>query len=221
MGDVDQALFFSGYSAGVDAMVREVKDRSQVEQQRADIENDRKHYENLVAGGRHALAKTKQKEIDEKTKETDEIEEMLVKAERVFLHILYVKAGSCNEIFQNGWKMDCDSDTGEVLPERLMDDGKGGKRGMRADDFWKHPNSVACGHTLEEAISGRFYTTFGFKPINIPLQNPKRKDKNGKIFKPVLHPVITYEFIKKMSHANSCGEFGWEEFGARFVSRHE
>ena len=87
-----------------------------------------------------------------------------------------------------------------MLPERLVDDGEGGKRGMRAVDFWKHPNSVACGHTLEEAISGRFYTTFGFKPINIPLRDPKRKDKTGKIFKPVLYPVITYhlnEFIKK------------------------
>jgi hypothetical protein len=87
-----------------------------------------------------------------------------------------------------------------VLPERLVDDGKGGKRGMRAVDFWKHRNSVACGHTLEEVISGRFYTTFGFNPINIPLRDPKRKDKKGKIFKPVLYPVITYhlnEFVKK------------------------
>ena len=128
------------------------------------------------------------------------VEEMLVKAEKVFLHILNEEAGSCNETFQQGWKMDCDPDTGEVLPERLVDDGKGGKRGMRADDFWKHPNSVECGHTKEEVISGRFYTTFGFKPINIPLRDPKRKNKKGKIFKPVLYPVITYhlnEFIKK------------------------
>ena len=102
-------------------------------------------------------------------------------------------------------------DTGEVLPERLVDDGKGGKRGMRALDFWKHPNSAACEHTLEEAKSGRFYTTFGFKPINIPLRDPKRKDKKGKIFKPVLYPVITYhlnEFIKKCRTlaANSDGK---------------
>jgi hypothetical protein len=181
---VDQASFFSRYSAGVDAMERVVKDRSQVDEQRADIENDRRELENLVADGNHDLAKTKKKEIDEKTKETDEHEKMQVKAEKVFLHILNEEAGSCNETFQEGWKMDCDPDTGEVLPERLVDDGKGGKRGMRAEDFWEHPNSVACGHTKEEVISGRFYTTFGFKPINIPLGDPKRKDKKGKIFKP-------------------------------------
>ncbi len=198
---VDQESFYVRYSAGVDEMVREVKDRSQVEEQRSDIENDRRALEILVAKGALAYAvQSKQDEIDVKTKETDELEEMLVKAERVFLHILNEEAGSCNEAFQNGWKMDCDPKTGEVLPERLVDDGEGGKRGMRADDFWKDPNSVECGHTKAEVISGRFYTTFGFNPINIPLRDPKRKDKKGKIFKPVLYPVITYHlnsFIKK------------------------
>ena len=87
-----------------------------------------------------------------------------------------------------------------MLPERLVDNGKGGKRGMRAEDFLEHENAKTCGHTLEEVISGRFYTTFGFNPINISLRDLKRKDKKGKIFKPVLYPVITYhlnEFIKK------------------------
>ncbi len=101
--DVDQASFFVGYSAGVDEMVREVKDKSLVEEKRADIENDRKQLEILVEEGKHTLAKTEQIEIDEKTKETDELEEMLVKTEKVFLH--NEDAGSCNETFQNGWKM--------------------------------------------------------------------------------------------------------------------
>jgi hypothetical protein len=133
---VDQASFFVRYSAGVDEMLREVKDRSQVEEKRADIENDRRDIENLVAKGALAyVVQSKQNEIDEKTKETDELEEMLVKAEKVFLHILNDEAGGCNETFQNGWKMDCDPDTGEVLPERLVDDSTGGKRGMRALDL--------------------------------------------------------------------------------------
>ena len=37
-------------------------------------------------------------------------------------------------------------------------------------------------------------------PINNPLRDPTHKDKKGKIFKPVVYPVITYhlnEFIKK------------------------
>jgi hypothetical protein len=117
---VDQATFFIRVSEGVDAMVREVKDRSQVEEQRADIENDRRKLENLVAEGKHALVKTKQKEIDEKTKETVELEEMLVKAERVFLYTLNEGAGSSNETFQNGWKMDCDRKTGAGLPESMF-----------------------------------------------------------------------------------------------------
>jgi hypothetical protein len=117
---VDQASFHVRLSAGVDAMVREVKDRSQVEEQRAEIENYRRELEDLVAKGAPPSAvQSKQKEIDEKTKETDELEEMLVKAERVFLHILNEEAGTCNETFQNSWKMDCDPDTGEVLSESI------------------------------------------------------------------------------------------------------
>ena len=117
---VDQASFYVRLSAGVDEMVREVKDRSQVEEKRAEIENDRRELKNLVAKDTLSYAvQSKQNEIDEKTKETDELEEMLVKAERVFLHILNEEAGSCNETFQNGWKMECDPDTGEVLPESV------------------------------------------------------------------------------------------------------
>ena len=48
---VDQASIFGRLSAGVDEMVREVKDRSQVKEQRAEIENDRRALENLVAKG--------------------------------------------------------------------------------------------------------------------------------------------------------------------------
>ncbi len=39
---VDQASFFVRYTVGVDEMVREVKDRSQVEEKHTEIENDRR-----------------------------------------------------------------------------------------------------------------------------------------------------------------------------------
>jgi hypothetical protein len=52
----------------------------------------------------NAKIELKQDEIDKKTKETDVLEEMLVKAERVFLYTLNEEAGSCNETFQEGWK---------------------------------------------------------------------------------------------------------------------
>jgi hypothetical protein len=70
---VDQASIFGRLSAGVDAMVREVKDRSQVDEKRAEIEDDRRALENLVAkGALPSAVQSKQNEIDEKTKETDE-----------------------------------------------------------------------------------------------------------------------------------------------------
>jgi hypothetical protein len=171
-----------------------------VEKKRAEIENDRIQHKNLLAEGKHALAETKQKEIDEQTKETDELEKMMVMAEKIFFYICDEEAGSCDEPFQNGWKMDRDPYTGEVLPERLVDDGNGVKRGMKVDDFLKHQNSVDCQHTREEVIAGRFYTTIGYKPVNTPLRDPKRKNKDGKIVKAVSLPVITYhlhQFVKK------------------------
>jgi hypothetical protein len=127
---VDQKWLYGQCSAGVEAMKEEVKNRKLIEVKRVEIENDRIEHKNLLAEGKHALAETKQKEIDEKTKETDELLEMMVMAEKIFLPICDEEAGSCDLTFQNGWKMDCDPDTGEVFTERLVDDGKGGKRGM-------------------------------------------------------------------------------------------
>jgi hypothetical protein len=197
---VDQNLFYAKLSEGVEAMIREVKDRSEVEEKRTEIKRDLSDLGNLVADGKLSLAKEKQKEIDEKTKEADELEQDMMMAEEVFLYIVHEEAGSSKKTYQNGWRMDCDPETGEVLPDRLVDDDNGGKRGMKVDDFHKHPNSVVCGHSLEEVIAGRFYTTIGFKPVNKPLRNSKRKDPNGRIIKAVSLPVITYhlnEFVKK------------------------
>ena len=68
---VGRTSFFVRYAAGVDEMVREVKDRSQVEEKHAEIENDRRDLENLVAkGGPPYAVQSKQNELDEKTKET-------------------------------------------------------------------------------------------------------------------------------------------------------
>ncbi len=88
--------------------------------------------------------------------------------------------------------MDCDPDTGKVLPERLVDVGNGVKRGMKVDDFLELQNSVDCQHTCEEVTAGRFYTTIGYKPFNTPLRDPKRKNNDGEIVKAVSLPVITY-----------------------------
>ena len=58
-----------------------------------------------------------------------------------------------------------------------MDDPStpGDKRGMRFADFMLHAIVIMCQLTEAEVFALRFYTTAGFKGINWPLRDEKRR----------------------------------------------
>jgi len=64
----------------------------------------------------------------------------------------------------------------------------GEKRGMRIQDFHRHPNAVACKLSIEQVIAARLYTTKAFLRINKPLRDLERKAKEEQV--PL--PVTTY-----------------------------
>ena len=93
---------------------------------------------------------------------------------------------------------------GDVLDDRQVDDGRGGKRGMRLDDFVNHPVAVACGLTRQEVLAARLYTTTAYRRVNKPLRDLKRKARHA----PVPLPVTTQhlqEAVRKIRtmHARS------------------
>ena len=94
-------------------------------------------------------------------------------------YVLYEEAGSDNTPFQNGWKLDCDPDTGELLESRQIDDPTtpSGKRGMRFADFMALAIVGFCQLTEAEVFALRFYTTAGFKGINWPLRDQNRRSQ--------------------------------------------
>ena len=67
--------------------------------------------------------------------------------------------------------------TSEVLPERMVVDGHGGKRGMRFSDFCALPISLFCKLSEAEVFAVRYYTTLGFSGINTPLRDQERRKR--------------------------------------------
>jgi hypothetical protein len=92
-------------------------------------------------------------------------------------YVLYEEAGCSKKKFQNDWMRDCDPETGEVVPERQVDDGHGGKRGMRFADFCALDIAKFCELSEAEVFIVRYYTTWGFTGINTPMRSQKRREK--------------------------------------------
>ena len=114
-------------------------------------------------------------------------------------YVLYEEAGSNDLEFQHGWKRDCDRTTGDVLPERQVNDpnAPGGKRGMTIDDFVNSEVAKSCKLTKAEVAAARFYTTAGYKSINNPLRDVDRRKKEEAHPLPVMVWLLA-SAIKKM-----------------------
>ena len=63
---------------------------------------------------------------------------------------------------------------GNVLASRQVDDGKGGRRGMRLEDFLRAPSAILAGLSLADVASVRIYSTAAFRSINNPLRDMDR-----------------------------------------------
>ena len=128
-------------------------------------------------GGEDALLREAGKGLDAINKEIDTHGTPEEKECRDY--VLYHGAGSSDKTFQNGWKRDCDPDTGKVLESRQIPDAQahGGKRCMCFSDFMDHPITKFCKLTEAQVFALRYYTTAGFKGINWPLRESKRRQQ--------------------------------------------
>ena len=63
---------------------------------------------------------------------------------------------------------------GNVLASRQVDDGNGGRRGMRLEDFLRTPSAILAGLSLADVASVRIYSTAAFHSINNPLRDMDR-----------------------------------------------
>ena len=109
----------------------------------------------------------------------EEIEMGTEEDKECYSYVKNEEAGSSSKTFQNGWKRDCDPATGDVLPERQVDDpaAPGGKRGKRLDDFANSEMAKRCKLTRLEVLALRFYSTAGFKSINWGLRDVDRWER--------------------------------------------
>ena len=80
---------------------------------------------------------------------------------------------SSEKRFQGGLMRDRDR-FGNVLASRQVDDGKGGRRGMRLEDFLRAPSAILAGLSLADVASVRIYSTAAFRSINNPLRDMDR-----------------------------------------------
>ncbi len=184
-------------AVGEQAIIDEVKDRTLLVELQERISKLQAEMLQAQITGDVNFVDSKGQEIQEFLKEANDMEKEMVETEECLEYAATSEAGSNQKTYQNGWKMDCDQITGEVLPERMVDDGNGGKRGMLLEDFLKHPNAVACNLSRAEVLALRLYTTKAFLRINNPLRDMKRKAEGRQV--PL--PVTTYhlnEAVKKL-----------------------
>jgi hypothetical protein len=80
---------------------------------------------------------------------------------------------SSEKRFQGGLMRDRDR-FGNVLASRQVDDGNGGRRGMRLEDFLRTPSAILAGLSLADVASVRIYSTAAFRSINNPLRDMDR-----------------------------------------------
>lgn len=87
--------------------------------------------------------------------------------------------------------LDRDSN-GELLQERQVDDGQGGKRGMKLADFAHHRDAQLAKLSEAQVLAMRLYTTAVYKSINDPLRDRQRHQKN----EPHPMPVLVHQLDK-------------------------
>jgi len=103
-----------------------------------------------------------------------EVETHGTEVDKECLHyLLHEEAGSSTKEFQHGLMRDR-GPNGEILIERQMDDGHGGKRGMRLADFVSHPSSRTARLREAHVLALRLYSTAAFNSINGPLRDLER-----------------------------------------------
>ena len=89
---------------------------------------------------------------------------------------------------------------GNVLASRQVDDGKGGRRGMRLEDFLRAPSAILAGLSLADVASVRIYSTAAFRSINNPL-----RDMDRHLAEASSHCTFTFTFGNSSSEENGRG----------------
>ena len=106
-----------------------------------------------------------------------EVEAHGTEGDKECLHyLLHEEAGSSTKTFQHGLMRDRGAN-GEELSERQVDDGQGGKRGMRLADFVAHPFSRTAKLREAHVLALRLYSTAAFRSINVPLRDLERFER--------------------------------------------
>ena len=125
-------------------------------------QEERKDHRVKMALGREAI-------IDEVAQRGTELDQACLR------YILFSKAGEYEGVndFENGM-MDCDSSTGQLLPERTVRSGPRAGEGMVLADFVEKARVVSPAIEEEHVIALRLYTTQAYTSINTPL---RQKDK--------------------------------------------
>jgi hypothetical protein len=132
---VDQQSFFKGLSEGMQAIIREVEDKSEVVEIQQNIEELQRERNMLISrvrtrtisrlegpqrlddmetitdraddGDDSIRIKQLDEEIEHLKAEAKELDEEIEDSKFCLNYCLYEAAGSCPRRFQNGWKMDC------------------------------------------------------------------------------------------------------------------
>ena len=105
------------------AIIDEVNDRSQLDAMLQKVKDLQGEIAQLAQEGNYALIEPKAQEAEKLAAAAKVTEDEMAAAKGCLEYVLEAEAGSSEEQFQNGWKLDCDMHTGEVLTDRQVEDG--------------------------------------------------------------------------------------------------
>ena len=126
-------------------------------------------------------------------------------------YLLHEEAGSSTKEFQHGLMRDR-GPNGEVLSERQVDDGQGGKRGMRLADFVSHLSSRTAKLREAHVLALRLYSTAAFRSINGPLRDLERFERGEPHLLPVTVALLRAAVMKlRAVNANAPSSNAEEE----------
>jgi len=122
---VSEREMSSRLAKGQQAIIDEAQDRSMLLGLRQEIDNVQVHLDQLYKDKEFVLLGVEGPRKDALEAAVIALETEMMETEMCLDYVLNAEAGTSSKTFQNGWKLDCHVDTGEVLYKRLVKSASG------------------------------------------------------------------------------------------------